>query len=47
MRLSDAKNGAKRMRDHKMAFEWGCEQCSNALTQNMDHSLIVLLYEKE
>lgn len=45
MRLSDAKNGAKRMRDHKMVFECGNESVCNALTQNIDHSLIVLLYE--
>lgn len=47
MRLSDAKNGAMRMRDHKMVFECGNESVCNALTQNMNHSLIVLMYEKE
>lgn len=45
MILSDAKNGAKRMRDHKMVFECGNESVCNALTQNVEHSLIVLLYE--
>jgi len=47
MILSDAKNGAKRMRNHHMVFEYGREIVSNALTQNIDHSLIVLLYETE
>ena len=39
-------NGAKRMRDG-MVFEWGRERISNALTQNIDHSLVVLRYEKD
>lgn len=30
MRLSDAKNGAKRMRVHKMVFECGNESVCNA-----------------
>ena len=47
MILTDAKNGAKRMRNHQMVFEYGNESVSNALTQNIDHSLIVLLYETE
>ena len=45
MRLSDAKNGAKRMRNHKMVFEYGKTNLCNALTQNIDHSLVVLIYE--
>lgn len=45
MRPSEAKNGAKRMRNHRMVFEYGNENASNALTQNLDHSLIVLIYE--
>lgn len=47
MKQSSAYNGAKRMRNHKMVFEWGIEQISNALTQNIDHSLIVLRYEAD
>ena len=34
MRLIDAKNGAKRMRDNGMTFEFGRWRVSNALTQN-------------
>lgn len=45
MILSDAKNGAKRMRDYKMVFECDNESVCNALTQNVEHSLIVLIYE--
>lgn len=44
MKLIDVKNGAKRMRNG-MVFEWGREHVSNALTQNIDHSLAVLVYE--
>lgn len=47
MRMSDVTNGAKRMRNHGMMFEWGGERVSNALTQNIEHSLIVLQYETE
>lgn len=41
MKMTDATNGAKRMRDNKMAFEWGGERYSNALTKNIEHNLIV------
>lgn len=47
MRLIDAKNGAKRMRDNGMTFEFGRWRVSNALTQNIDHSLIVLAYKTD
>jgi hypothetical protein len=30
-----------------MVLEIGKEETSNALTQNIDHSLIVLVYEKD
>lgn len=40
-----AVNVAKRMRDSGMVLEIGDEEVSNALTQNIDHSLIGLLYE--
>ena len=39
-------NAAKRMREHKMMLEIGNEELSNALTQNIDHSLIVMINER-
>lgn len=30
-----------------MVFEWGSEQVSNALTRNIEHSLIVIRYETD
>lgn len=39
-------NCAKRMREHKMMLEIGSEGLSNALTQNIDHSLIGMKYER-
>lgn len=43
----DARNGAKRMRGMQMVLELGTFRLSNALTQNIDHSLTVLIYETE
>ena len=40
-----AVNSAKRMRG-EMMLEIGFEEVSNALTQNIDHSLIGLIYER-
>lgn len=44
-RLINAYNGAKRMRE-SLVFECGMERISNALTQNIDHSLAVMIYEE-
>ena len=34
------------MREHRMMLEIGSEEVSNALTQNYEHSLIAMIYER-
>ena len=43
--FNKAINAAKRMRNHCMMLEIGYEKAANALTRNIEHSLIALVYE--